>query len=69
MCDDELRRTFVSRRRVVKAEETPFERQAERIEIPQRVPENGRRVASMGAVTDASPFDESEAGHLPERRP
>jgi len=58
MCDDELRRTFVSRRRVVKAEETPFERQAERIEIPQRVPENGRRVASMGAVTDASPFDE-----------
>ena len=58
VCDDELTRTFVSRRRVVKAEEAPFGRQLERIEIPQRVPENGRRVAAIGGILDASPFDE-----------
>ena len=58
MCDDELTRTFVSRRRVVKAEEFPFGRQLERIEIPQRVPENGRRVASIGGILAAGPFDE-----------
>jgi pimeloyl-ACP methyl ester carboxylesterase len=58
MCDDELTRTFVSRRRVVKAEELPFGRQLERIEVPQRVPENGRRVASIGGILAATPFDE-----------
>jgi len=58
MCDDELTRTFVSRRRVVRAEELPFGRQLERIEIPQRVPENGRRVASIGGILAATPFDE-----------
>jgi pimeloyl-ACP methyl ester carboxylesterase len=58
MCDDELTRTFVSRRRVVKAEELPFGRQLERIEVPQRVPENGRRVASIGGIIAATPFDE-----------
>ncbi len=58
MCDDELTRTFVSRRRVVKAEELPFGRQLERIEVPQRVPENGRRVASVGGIVEATPFDE-----------
>ncbi len=58
MCDDELTRTFVSRRRVVKAEELPFARQLERIEVPQRVPENGRRVASIGGILGATPFDE-----------
>lgn len=58
VCDDELTRTFVSRRRVVKAEESPFGRQLERIEIPQRVPENGRRVAAIGGILEATPFDE-----------
>ncbi|MEI8369606.1 MAG: peptidase [Planctomycetia bacterium] len=58
MCDDELTRTFVSRRRVVRAEELPFGRQLQRIEIPQRVPENGRRVASIGGILAATPFDE-----------
>lgn len=58
MCDDEMTRTFVSRRRVVRAEELPFARQLERIEIPQRVPENGRRVASIGGILAATPFDE-----------
>ena len=57
MCDDELTRTFVSRRRVVRAEELPFGRQLQRIEIPQRVPENGRRVASIGGILAATPFD------------
>ena len=58
MCDDELTRTFVSRRRVVKADELPFGRQLERIEISQRVPENGRRVAAVGGIIEATPFDE-----------
>lgn len=58
MCDDELTRTFVSRRRVVKADEIPFGRQLERIEVPQRVPENGRRVASVGGILETTPFDE-----------
>lgn len=58
MCDDELTRTFVSRRRVVKAEQLPFGQQLERIEVPQRVPENGRRVASVGGIVEATPFDE-----------
>ena len=58
MCDDELTRTFVSRRRVVRAEELPFGRQLQRIEIPQRVAENGRRVASIGGILAATPFDE-----------
>ena len=58
MCDDELTRSFVSRRRVVKAEELPFGRQLERIEVPQRIPENGRRVASVGGILETSPFDE-----------
>jgi predicted esterase len=30
----------------------------ERIEIPQRVPENGRRVTAVGGVIEATPFDE-----------
>lgn len=58
MCDDELTRTFVSRRRVVKAEELPYGQQLERIEVPQRVPENGRRVASVGGILEVTPFDE-----------
>jgi len=58
MCDDELTRTFVSRRRVVKVEELPFGRQLERILVPQRVPENGRRVAAVGGIFETTPFDE-----------
>ena len=58
MCDDELTRTFVPRRRVVKVEEGLGSRAIERIEIPQRVPENGRRIAAVGGLLEATPFDE-----------
>lgn len=57
MCDDELTRTFVPRRRVVAAEQSPVGAGLERIEIPQRVPDGGRRVAGVGGVVAATPFD------------
>ena len=58
MCDDGLTRTFVPRRRVVDAEKNPVAASLERIEIPQRVPDGGRRVAGVGGVLAATPFDE-----------
>lgn len=57
-CDDQLTRTMVSKRRVVKAERSPVGLGLERIEIPQRIPENGRRVAGVGGVLETTPFDE-----------
>ena len=57
-CDDQLTRTMVSKRRVVKVEPSPAGLGLERIEIPQRVPENGRRVTAVGGVIEATPFDE-----------
>jgi poly(3-hydroxybutyrate) depolymerase len=58
MCDDELTRTMVSKRQVVKAEQSPVGMGRERIPIPQRVPENGRRVTGVGGVLETTPFDE-----------
>ncbi len=58
MCDDGLTRTFVPRRRVVAAEKNPVDAGLERIEIPQRVPDGGRRVGGIGAVLAATPFDD-----------
>ena len=58
MCDDELTRTMVSKRQVVKTEPGPVDFGLEKIRIPQRVPENGRRVAGMGAAIETTPFDE-----------
>ncbi len=58
MCDDQLTRTMVSKRRVVKAERSPVGLGLERIEIPQRIPETGRRVAAVGGVLETTPFDE-----------
>ncbi|NDC62754.1 MAG: peptidase [Planctomycetia bacterium] len=58
MCDDELTRTMVSKRQVVKAEQGPAGTGLEQIPIPQRVPENGRRVASVGGILETTPFDE-----------
>ena len=58
MCDNELTRTMVSKRRVVKAEPGVGNSNVERIKIPQRIPENGRRVASIGAILGTTPFDE-----------
>jgi predicted esterase len=58
MCDDGLTRTFVPRRRVVAVEKSPVNAGLERIEIPQRVPEGGRRVGGIGGILAATPFDE-----------
>ena len=58
MCDDELTRTMVSKRQVTKAEQRPVGIGRESIRIPQRIPENGRRVAGVGAVLETTPFDE-----------
>ena len=58
MCDDELTRTMVSKRQVVEVEEAPFDPGIERVVIPQRVPENGRRVAGIGGILETTPFDE-----------
>ena len=57
MCDDELTRTMVSRRKVAKAETAAVDLGMERILIPQRVPENGRRVAGIGGILGTTPFD------------
>jgi predicted esterase len=58
MCDDELTRIMVSKRRVAKTEPAPVDFGLEKIRIPQRVPEKGRRVAGMGAAIETTPFDE-----------
>lgn len=56
-CDDELTRTMVSKRRVVKAE-PGGEESGERIPIPQRIPDIGRRVVGVGQILSVTPFDE-----------
>ena len=58
VCDDGLTRTLVPKRRVVKAEPAPVDLGMERLMIPQRIPENGRRVAGIGTLLGATPFDE-----------
>jgi predicted esterase len=57
MCDDELTRTMVAKRRVAKVDEAPLDMGMERISIPQRVPEDGRRVAGIGGILATTPFD------------
>ena len=58
MCDDDLTRTMVSKRKVVKVEEAPVDPGMERVTIPQRVPDGGRRVAGIGGILETTPFDE-----------
>ena len=57
MCDDELTRTMVAKRRVAQVDEAPLDPGMERIAIPQRVPEDGRRVMGIGSILAATPFD------------
>ena len=47
VCDDGLTRTMVSKRKVVKVEPAPVDLGMERLTIPQRIPEKGRRVAGF----------------------
>jgi predicted esterase len=58
VCDDELTRTMVARRQVVKVEEGPVDLGLERIRIQQNVPEKGRAVIGIGGAIRATPFDE-----------
>lgn len=58
MCDDELTRTMVSKRRVVRVEPGAVGMGQEIVRVPQRVPEAGRRVAAVGGLVEATPFDE-----------
>jgi pimeloyl-ACP methyl ester carboxylesterase len=58
MCDDELTRTMVSKRKVVKVEEAAIDPGMERVKIPQRVPDEGPRVAGVGGILETTPFDE-----------
>jgi predicted esterase len=58
VCDDELTRTMVSKRRVVKAEPGQTGPVLERIPIPQRVAADGRRVAAVGGILETTPFDD-----------
>lgn len=58
MCDDDLTRTMVSKRRVVRVEPGAVGMGQEIVRVPQRVPEAGRRVAAVGGVVEATPFDE-----------
>jgi predicted esterase len=58
MCDDELTRTMVAKRQVVKADPAPVGFAMERIPIPQRLADNGRRVSTLGAILETTPFDE-----------
>jgi len=58
MCDDELARVMVSKRQVRTVESAVVDPGMERIRIPQRTPETGRRVAGVGAILASSPFDE-----------
>ena len=58
MCDDDLARTMVSKRRVVRVEPGAVGIGQEQVKVPQRVPESGRRVAAVGGVVQATPFDE-----------
>lgn len=58
VCDDELTRTMVSKRRVVKAEPGQTGPVAERIPIPQRIAEEGRRVAGVGGILGTTVFDD-----------
>ncbi len=58
VCDDGLTRTMVSKRRVDKVEPAPVDLGLERLVIPQRIPDRGRRVAAVGNLLGVTPFDE-----------
>ena len=58
MCDDELTRTMVPKRRVTRVEPGAGEAALERITIPQRLSDNGRRVVGVGPILETTPFDE-----------
>jgi predicted esterase len=58
ICDDELTRTMVSKRRVTKAEPGQTGPVPEQIPIPQRIASEGRRVAGVGGILGTTTFDD-----------
>jgi len=58
VCDDGLTRTMVSKRQVVRTERSADALGTERLSIPQFVPDKGRRVAGIGSIVAATPFDD-----------
>ncbi|MCK4684259.1 MAG: tetratricopeptide repeat protein, partial [Pirellulales bacterium] len=58
VCDDELTRTMVSKRRVRRTEPGQTGPMIEQIVVPQRVARDGRRVAGVGGILETTSFDE-----------
>lgn len=58
VCDDGLTRTMVSKRRVIGTERVPGDLGMERLRIPQRVADTGRRVIGIGSIIEVTPFDD-----------
>jgi len=58
MCDDDLTRTMVAKRRVARVVPGAEGAGLETIKIPQPIPDAGRRVAAVGGIVEAAPFDE-----------
>lgn len=58
VCDDDLTRTMVSKRRVRKTEPGQTGPVIEQLSVPQRVARDGRRVAGVGGILQTTPFDE-----------
>ncbi|MBX7167929.1 MAG: peptidase [Pirellulales bacterium] len=56
MIDDDLRRTFVSKRQV--AQVAPESSSYERFQLKQPVPQGGTTVANVGMILSVDPFDE-----------
>jgi len=58
MVDDNLRRTFVPKRRILEVREGGKGRVAEKFHVYQRVPRNGGRIGNVGSILKIEPFDE-----------
>lgn len=58
MIDDDLRRTFVPKHRILEVREGNSGPVMERFHVYQKVPRNGHRIGSVGSIIGIQPFDE-----------
>ena len=58
VCDDQLRRSYVDNQLVKNAQPPLSGAKQERILIKQPTPRGGKKLLSLGAMVDATPFDE-----------
>jgi predicted esterase len=58
LIDDGLRRTFVPFRHVQSVNELDAKEPVEKFEVPQQISQGGNRVAGVGRIVRATPFDE-----------